>query len=215
MATERGLINVKVTPVANLRVPRGGDESGNRPGTFSSKGVQDQLIANKQAGAVLRQQVGARIQNRIAFGKRADASTGSLFRASIHPRNEQVTKEFVHVGIASYLNTTAAQKYWRIFEQGTVGFIGTPLFFAFEKKQKGGDRVEREVPFPVAHGQTPGIRRGNGRGMFVVKHEIQAANIYEQVFNEFRPDMVKFGFESAVRYLTRYLAKDIVVADKG
>lgn len=221
VAIGRGL---QVEPVANLRVPKGGDESGQRPGTYRSAGVQDQLAANLDIAEYLQAQVVQRMKNHIAFGKRAAASTGRLVNATAHDRNRIVSKNFIGVGVPSYLDS-AGVKYWRVFEEGTHGFIGVTLF-----GMKGAQ-------FPNAHGDRPGIRTmsearvaeleekaqsaaENGErmkstgGMFVVQHEIQPANIYGQVAaentGEFRSISVQFA-----RRVLQGAMKDIVRADTG
>lgn len=216
MASNGGLINLgvglklEIQPVANLRARRG-DDTGQRPGTFTSAGQTDQLIANKQVGTYLRAVVGLRVQNKIDSHGRKAASTGRLYRATIDPGNERITKGRIEVGIATHLNSMGA-KYYRTFEEGSAfwGFTGTPLFFV-----SGGQRGGGRTPFPVAHGETPGIRTSkNGRAMFRVTHEIAPANSYRDVFREFTPQVAVIGSQWAARYLDRTLAREVVVAGK-
>lgn len=226
----KGLIQVaighklQVEPVANLRVPKGGDESGQRPGSYTKQGVKDQLQANTDIAIYLQGQVVQRMKNHIAFGERAAASTGRLVNATAHDRNRIVTKNFIGVGVPSYLKSSGI-KYWRIFEEGTHGFVGTPLFGMGHAK------------FPNAHGDVPGLRtmkharlaelaqkaqeaadngevlKPSGR-MFVVQHEIKPANIYGQVAAENRGAFRGIAVAAAARILEDAL-KDIVVADTG
>lgn len=178
-----------------------------------------QIQRNRLFSEFLREQVGRRMKNHISFGGRASASTGRLLRATLDDKNVVVTKEFVGVGVPDWLDRSQA-KYWRTFEEGSAAvwshaFVGTRLF-----------SVGRS-PFPVAHGQSPGLRSlgdgeaggagGRQRGaIFVVKHEIKPANIYAQVGQAELGTMKSFGVYSARKFFAEVFGdQNLIIRGSG
>lgn len=236
----KGLINLRVgtsfeiKPVGNLRVPKGGDESGKRPGTFRAGGPQDQIRINTQYADVIQAAVVERMQRRISGGKRASASTGRLVNVTASSRNRRVERFYVGVGLPDYLDKSEA-KYWRTFEEGSKGlwkrpFIGTKLFGM------------KKAPYPVAHYATPGLRtmtegrmqelqkkfgdnsrsrdvlagrprRGDRGKFFTVKREIAPSNIYRDVALQHRDLVRDMSLQYAQRVL-REAFREIVVAGR-
>lgn len=213
----RGLVEVRVgrglqiEPFARLR---------NERGQYTSEGANAQLNANRAIANELQAQVVQRMKNHISFGKRASASTGHLVKVTADAANQVVSKEFIGVGIESHLNGASA--YWRIFEEGTSGFVGTLLF-----GMKG-------ARFPNAHGDKPGIRTlsearmaeleeaaenaaENGEKMrasgtvFVVQHEIKPANIYGSVASDNRTSTFPSISAQFARRVLHDALKEVVV----
>lgn len=193
----------------------------NERGQYQSAQAE-QYDRNRKFSEYLLSQVGQRIKSRVESGPRASASTGRLLRASIDARNALVTKEFVGVGRQDWLDRSPVNSYWRIFEEGTHGFVGTPLF------------ITKGAPFPVAHGVKPGLRTLSGgrveelldgdvepgaksSGMVAfVRHEIQPANIYHEMARANLHEIESFSLQSARAFLFKAMEDtQRVVRDAG
>lgn len=197
------LVNFRVSETPNLRGDRG---------RFTSEGVQELMNRNRVLAETLRAQVGRRIENRVAFGKRAAASSGRLLAVSVSGKNQQVGRWHVGVGDIDYLDRSTA-KYWRTFEEGSAAvwrrpFIGTQLVVV------PGRAAELGPGAPSPHGTNLRTARGgigfkNTRksDLFVVKREIAPSHIYRDVFNEAHLD--EYGLQVARRFLDRIFSTPI------
>lgn len=170
--TELVKIAFDMSEVANLR---------NKLGQFTSEGIGAQRSRNETVALNLQAEVVQRMKNRISFGKRASASTGRLLYATAASGNRRFDTWSMGVGVPKFLDSTQA-KYWRTFEEGSLAvwkrpFIGTQLL-QFKKNPSR---------FPSAHGTDLRTAGDNffgyqgGEGRFVVKKEIEPANIYKAV----------------------------------
>lgn len=188
-------------PFVKFRVP---EIPGLRDQGRFTAAISQQRDLNRDLGLAIQQRVVLLMRNRIAFGERASASTGRLLQATADSRNLQVQAFSFGVGIPRFLDGSVA-KYWRTFEEGSAAvwkrpFVGTQLL------PIGRFRG------PTAHGARPGVRTATSelpflQGRYIVKREIQPADIYGQVFRE--GFIQREAAAGAVKYLNRVLGNEI------
>lgn len=176
-----GLISIRLPEISGTRDARGRFTSAQRA----------MRERNGQFAEVLQADVVRNIEQRIT---RPGASTGRLLNVTASPGNRQYDTWHAAVGVVPFLDSSIA-KYWRTFEQGSAEtwshpFTGTQLI------PKG------RAPFPVAHGQTPGLRTTQTGILpwmdgqrFVVKHEIAPRHAYRDAIDAANPR--QFAIESA------------------
>lgn len=188
-------IEFRIDPLPGFRDLQGRFLSAQRESTKRN----ERLAVNVQQDVVLR------MRNHISFGPRATASTGRLLQVTASNRNVVVNQYGFGVGVPKFLDGSVA-KYWRTFEEGSAAvwkkpFVGTQLF----QFRKNPSRR------PSPHGadlrtMTAGYR-GALEGKYIVRREIQPANIYEQVFQQ--AHLREEGTETAMAILRRVFANPV------
>ena len=180
-------LNIKIDAAAQgIRVPKGVRNSSGRGigGQFATGGDQSGLLAiNREIANELQAAVVANIQAGI---RRPAASTNRLVSVTAAEQNATATFDKIRVGNEAFLNDSVA-KYWRTIEEGSAEtwrrpFIGTQLY-----------PIGRP-PYPVAHGQRPGIRTFGGDEKpwmdgirWVVKREIAPMHAYRDAVSQIQP----------------------------
>lgn len=205
------LVRIVLEDVAGFR-----DERGRYTSAQSA-----QLGRNRLFSEFLREQVGRRMKNHIAFGKRPSHSTGRLLRVTLDDKNVIVTKEFVGVGVPTWLDRSQA-KYWRTFEEGSAAvwskpFVGTQLVgVKFGPNGQGGLSDLRTVSSEKAEAFAAYNAKIGRPGRFVVKHEIAPAGIYAEVAGASLEKIKSFGVYSARKLFAQTFGEsNLIVRDAG
>jgi hypothetical protein len=151
----------------------------------------------------LQADVVRRIESRIT---RPGASSGRLLRVTADSGNAQYDTWSIGVGVKSFLNGSIA-KYWRTFEEGSAA-VWTHPFIGTQLMPKGNN-----PPYPVAHGQIPGIRTTRkllpwmDGERFVVKKEIAPRHAYRDAIAEAHP--AEFGRANARKLIADILGREL------
>jgi hypothetical protein len=204
-------IRLRVDETPNLR---------NELGQYTSAGVQEMRDRNQRYAISLQSQVALRMRNHIAFGRRPNVSTGRLLRSTIDARNILVDQYYVGVGRPDWLDKSVA-RYWRTFEEGSAAVWRRPFAGMQLRGRFGGSivgwaptRTPGPQPQPLAGG--PWNAQGGKlrwywtmplNDNFVVKREIQPANIYAEVARE--GNLNEYAVASALRWFDRVFSRGL------